>query len=1207
MRAFRGAVKSTKRRHKPILALSIACWSGATVLFCCAPTLAARGHLCEDSFGEIGSGNGQLNRPEGVAVNKSLQRVYVSDSGNDRVEYFSTIGNHSYEGQFNGSGTPTPPSGQLSNPQAIAVDQSTGDVYVVDSNHNVVDKFTASGEYIGQIKETPKFASFGQVYSVAIGPEGNVWIDFEAVHLTEGEKHIARFKDNLGFVEEWETKEFGFFAPGLAVDSQSNVYVKGSFAFEGHFYQVVDKLSSSGSLLFREVGGELAPGWVAVEQGTDDSYLGQVDHVSRYTPGGVPLERLAQGRLTEASGIAVDASHETVYIGDLSANVIRVCTPEPPGPPTIDDESLNGVTSNSATLAGRINPRTVDGEAATKYTFEYGACPTAAECPSSGYDKSVTGLLEASFEVSPVSVHVQDLLPHTVYHLRLVASNSRGPATGEELIFTTQPIGGPLVLPDGRIWELVTPAGSLGGAPLPIGETGLLQAAAAGGAFTYEVTRPTEADPTGFTTSMQVLASRGENGWSASDLAISHESPVGLLVGVGREYRFFAEDLTSAVVEQFGSFSRPEGEHEVAEHQFTRLFEDSPEATDTTPYVRHNATCQTDQMKCYEPVVTAAAEGGDVAPETKFGGEAVTFAGATPSLDHVIVASDVALTETPAPKGGLYEWSASAPSTDRLQLVSILPSSEGGQAALMADFGRQGFARDSISSDGSRIVFTALAPGQANEHLYVRDTVRRETVRLDIAEGGSSSSQAPPVFQNATANGSKVFFTDGVKLTAGAGAVGFDLYECGLTVVEEEGKEKLKCILRDLTPVPGAGQPGAGEPAEIQGNVVGVDNNDGGHVYFVANGVQADGATLGNCKGSAPPRGQECNLYVRHADETNLIARLSSDDFPDWGAVGPISQLVYMTSRVSPNGLWFSFMSDRSLTGYDNRDATSGLRDEEVYLYDDASRRLVCASCNPTGARPVGMEYSLLSVSKGGLAGGDRVWPSSQGLAANIPGWTPFRLGETLYQSRYLSDQGRLFFNSSDGLVAQDTNGNEDVYEYEPNGVGPEHARCAESDPTFSVAEDGCIALISSGVAVGQSAFLDASASGSEVFFLTGESLVPQDVGTGLDVYDAHECAIASPCVDPPPPPSAPCESAAACRPAPMTQPTIFSPPPSSTFNGAGNVRPSPAVKPKGLTRTQKLARALKACRRLRRRQRIACMQLARKRYGAGKSHRGRR
>ncbi len=74
---------------------------------------------------------------------------------------------------------------------------------------------------------------------------------------------------------------------------------------------------------------------------------------------------------------------------------------------------------------------------------------------------------------------------------------------------------------------------------------------------------------------------------------------------------------------------------------------------------------------------------------------------------------------------------------------------------------------------------------------------------------------------------------------------------------------------------------------------------------------------------------------------------------PSWG--GSTSDLNELTSRVSPNGRYLAFMSERSLTGYDNRDAAVACPDEEVFLYDASSNRLVCASCDPTGARPTGI------------------------------------------------------------------------------------------------------------------------------------------------------------------------------------------------------------------------------------------------------------
>jgi hypothetical protein len=161
------------------------------------------------------------------------------------------------------------------------------------------------------------------------------------------------------------------------------------------------------------------------------------------------------------------------------------------------------------------------------------------------------------------------------------------------------------------------------------------------------------------------------------------------------------------------------------------------------------------------------------------------------------------------------------------------------------------------------------------------------------------------------------------------------------------------------------------------------------------------------------------------------------------------------------------------------------------------------------------------------------------------------------YQPRYLSSNGRLFFDSADALVPADVNGREDVYEYEPEGTGSCRATTEGSSMVFAASEGGCVALISSGTSPEESAFLDASEEGREVFFLTASRLVPQDYDNALDVYDAHECTSDSPfppavAVSPPP-----CTTAEGCRAAPTPQPAIFGAPSSATFSGAGNITPS--------------------------------------------------
>jgi hypothetical protein len=191
-----------------------------------------------------------------------------------------------------------------------------------------------------------------------------------------------------------------------------------------------------------------------------------------------------------------------------------------------------------------------------------------------------------------------------------------------------------------------------------------------------------------------------------------------------------------------------------------------------------------------------------------------------------------------------------------------------------------------------------------------------------------------------------------------------------------------------------------------------------------------------------------------------------------------------------------------------------------------------------------------------------------------------------------------LFFDSADALVPQDTNGKEDVYEYEPPGVGS----CTSSAATFSAAQSGCIGLISSGTSSRESAFLDASETGGDVFFLTAASLVKQDVDTAFDVYDAHECTGVSPCLEAEPSKPGGCDSEASCRGA-STPPPAFSAPTSTTFSGAGNVVPAQqalpfktTVKPK--TRAQLLASALKSCKKKKSKaKRLACERQARKKY----------
>jgi hypothetical protein len=839
--------------------------------------------------------------------------------------------------------------------------------------------------------------------------------------------------------------------------------------------------------------------------------------------------------------------------------------------PRVAEEFVSNVSATSATLQACVNPESFEP---TSYEFEYGT--------SLSYGASVQAAAGGAGTCSSgvgVQAHVQGLTAHTPYDYRVLASVGSEAIAGPGREFTTQSAGGESELPDGRAWELVSPPRKDGALIPPTGETGrLVQAAEGGGAITYTSIGPAygeHEEPAGNANETQVLSVRdGSGGWSSRDIATPHAVSTGAS-GAGQEYRSFSPELAVGLVEPLGSGftgNKPEG---------AALL--SPGASEKTLYLRADEPLLPGSAEAV-PYDEAEAEGGykalvtskpgyanvQVQAGAKFGGK-IEFLDATPDLRHVVLVSHVPLTaeaEEVSPYKGLYEWTAG-----QLRLVSVLPKGApyNGMQAEEAFLGfHEEDARGAISSDGSRVVFSDEISG--GTHLFMRDVADGQTAQLDLVDGGDGDGDGEAKFQFANSDGSKVFFTDEEALLPGSKAETnmADLYECEMVEDEFQG---LSCKLKDLTEDPAEG-------AGVQGVVL-AGSDSGSYVYFVANAVLAENkngegkeAEPGDCKSNNSGEETTCNLYVRHYNEESgewepavFVATLTDEDWPDWSGGNGGRDLEDVTSRVSPDGEYIAFMSERSLTGYDNRDVNSGELDEEVYLYRAPTAgasvgRLVCVSCNPTGERPAGvLDSREARGGEGLLADKQNVWGRyNRWLAGSVPGWTAIAKRKALYQSRYLLDSGRMFFDSPDMLVPQATNGLENVYEYEPEGVGD----CTSSG-TFSKEAGGCVSLISSGKSREESVFMDASGlgpggeEGEDVFFLTSESLVSKDEDSAFDVYDAHVCSTTVPCTTEVVA-SPVCNTTESCRAAPTLQPSIFGAPASATFTGAGNILQLPSA-----------------------------------------------
>jgi hypothetical protein len=789
----------------------------------------------------------------------------------------------------------------------------------------------------------------------------------------------------------------------------------------------------------------------------------------------------------------------------------------------IDAAWVSDVSAHSATLTAELNPLGVEAEA----WLEYGT--------SEGYGQ-VVPLANLGEGFNPVlrQATLTGLQATTTYHYRFTARDTRDghvyTVHGVDRTFTTQLSGLGFQLPDSRIWELVSPSDKHGGR-LVGGADIHLQASADGNGLAYQSYLPIEANPEGnriLEPSMSLARRQADGSWRSKDISPPNEYVTRPAAG-RNEYKLFNSDLSEALLDP---------------HSGTPL---SPEASERTPYLRENT-----EPPRYTPLVTGKEPYANVPPGTEFGGPELDATGpvellaASPDFRHFGLHSEVPLVDG-APGGALYEWSGG-----QIEPVSVLPAGEGG-AIVGAQFIGSGprSVEGALSRDGSRVFWSADQPSA----LYLRynateaasvigggectEPERACTVRIDVKQPGATGTGTPsPIFQGASADGTVVFFTDSQQLTEDAGSRGSDLYRCELP--PGVGVASGCATLTDIS-VPTV----AGESAEVQG-IAPALSADGTKIYFVARGVLDEAP---NKLDDAAVSGQP-NLYLwQQGEGVRFIATLTDEDRTDWGqqeaASSSDSVASALTATGSPSGRYLGFMSQRSLTGYDNRDRSSGEAAQEVFRYDSATEELECVSCNPTGARP---HSAVPSQAFRAFVDPWQLWAGRPVVAA-LPEATSTTISgsPSLYRPRAVLDNGRVFFNVVDSLAPSDSNGQWDVYQYEPTGVGD----CSASSGAASISrlEGGCVSLLSSGTAEEEAAFFDADETGDNAFFWTPAQLSALDEDHEVDVYDARVNGIAAVR-----PANVECLGEA-CQPAAVVpnDPT----PASASFKGQGNLKPS--------------------------------------------------
>jgi DNA-binding beta-propeller fold protein YncE len=1210
-----------------------------------------------DSFGGASSSVVDpypLSNPQGIAVNDTSKDVYVSDTGNHRVSEFEADGTfiRAFGEEVGGfganvcgglvackEGVSASTPGAFEHPQFLAIDQTTGDVYVADTGDKTVSKFSPEGVLEaswgregqldvkalaesrslttgeGTLTEgetevgdlTAKTGAFtqgqelsgegipvgetirrvfpgglllnqgatksGRVALTAVkrfGSMAGIAVDptTGTLYVMNAAGQVLEFDPDSTFVSEVQIPGHGpgneeFAKGGVAVDQAGNIF----YTRSGN----IEEASPSGAEVGTVVTYPHTVQAFTLGQEGDLYFAGEERGLSRVEfngaseivePGGGscairpegecgPTESAAVGYV--GSGVGVASNGEPLLSDEAAGEVaeygplVTVIPPETP-----ETLPASEVKATSATLHGVLNPSSVGEPESGTYEFLYR--PSLTQCEGGKATPAVPAAAERGEAVSTVA---GELLPGTVYTFCLRTTNGAGEtATGAPVSFTTHvasPGAEGLSISDVAATSATLNASVDAGGGVT---SCAFEYAPSGGAFA-----PAPGADGG------VVVAEGDQ-----SVPVSFHAQ-GLQAGTVYEFRVSVTNSAGLSVSESLSFTTQAAGGGL-------VLPDERQWELVSPPDKHGALLQ--------PIFD---EGG--LAQAAVDGDAMTFLASAPTESRPQGYSVVEQVLSARGSDGWVSRDISPPHEHVAglgygQAQEYVAFSEDLSLAVLQPHGPFESALSPEASEQTPYLRTLFLDGDVNDPCVegcYRPLVTGKPGYANVEPGATfgggeaclQQAICGPIFSGATPDLSHIWFSSSAPLVAGSG--NYERYEWS------EGKLSVN-----------------NNPLKLRVST----SEDGSWSYFVSANALAPGAVPEACQNRGFDASGLCNLYVSHGGVTKLVAVLSDKDEADWsGSSGSDNGLNNRTSRVSPNGRWFAFMSQQELTGYATHDAISRKPDEEVYLYhapenlSSEAGTLVCASCNPTGARPVGREAEELENYEHELVVPHHSdWESSQWIAANVPGWTNYTSGSALYQSRYLSDSGRLFFDSNDALVSQDVNGNEDVYEYEPPGVGD----CTTASALFSLRSDGCVGLISSGQATGESAFLDASESGGDVFFLTSAKLVPQDYDSALDVYDAHECINAAPCFPTPAAVPPPCYTGDACKAGPTPQPAIYGSPSSETFSGAGNVTPEkPATivakaKAKGSTKVQELRRALRACHAKKGARRRTCERRARAR-----------
>jgi len=433
-------------------------------------------------FGKQGKGNGEFESPHGIGIT-SENIIWVVDTGNNRLQKFNTKGE--YLGQFGKQGKG---EAEFEAPKGIEID-STDRIWVADTGNNRIQKFNAKAVYLTQFgKEGTGKGEFRSPLDVALDQNEHVWV-------TDSENdRVQEFGGSFAFLSEYGgkgSKDGKLQYPiGISVDFQGKLWVADSLNNRAQKFtdedQYQDKFGTEGSgegqlmkpagidaaapqqVLVVDWGNNRVQSWSVKAEPPRVSFIGPTEITATSAtiragvdPEWLPTTYFFEYGKTKELGSVIPLTPESVKEGTASVTVSQSLTEleqetqyfyrvvaessagatleeihsvKTLGLPIATTKAATEITATAATLNGTANAERSEGS----YHFEYdtkeykageGAHGTSIPVPDESIGSTGGNI--------PVSQKITGLAQNTLYHFRLVVTNTLGTTYGADKTLTT--------------------------------------------------------------------------------------------------------------------------------------------------------------------------------------------------------------------------------------------------------------------------------------------------------------------------------------------------------------------------------------------------------------------------------------------------------------------------------------------------------------------------------------------------------------------------------------------------------------------------------------------------------------------------------------------------------------------------------------------------------------------------------------------------